>query len=1179
MQAVLSSSRRAAKVVRCMLIRRQKAPTTVLKTMVASLLSPNPPKFKNFSYGAQKNYKKVVDKLFWVHYNDFTKCIAVPITMRFCGAVVVGPKTSTVSLRLVARFNAYTLADGAKPRRKCLEIKNNKEIQTMQKCNKSVRLLMIVFLVLVFILAGIGLVACNGTTEEARGIQSTKIENGHLIVVYTDGTQDDLGDITSNSESASIKSVDFDESTGKLTITLTDGTSFEQTLNINGGNSSSCAHEDMYDITVREEGYNDARELDCTAGAKILHVCENEACGYAWVEELEGAQSEHVWAEKATTIAATCTSAGYTAKFCTNEDCKQHDTATDEVAALGHEWKVAPASIEDENICENGGYGIATCSRCSKVATQSDYEADSSNEVLASFVSNGTFSSLKRVAPAAHQVASFTLQDTSIKSTDIQTVGSTFVVIGKCSVCLEAQSVEVTLNTKYFSFSVAEGKSCTASDGGLWTLKELKDYPGADTSKVVLTSAGSHLHSGELLAEGNRLEYATVAEASAEKVYLNDSSASELSCNVTANNGTAICDNCNHSIAVKVAKPHTKSVDKDGNVIAGTLDADMTDAEKKVYCEKGGELNYVCSVCKTTFTDTVSAPGHQYVYTTSDGTNKNTKKFVGTCSVCSNVVTYDNISSYELKVTKEATCESEGTQSYVLTTEAGETIEAPAKNIAKLIHKDSAGNTYEKYNESNPYSWTKGEESNGILIVSEGDEISCKDGTVYKVGYICSLCNKYCTTYVKMDHTKATADAEKVDYVCDLIAALGEDATDEAKNKIISDNTYTCTVCEQSVAPSTDHNITSYVVVSTDATNKTTTVNGLCEVCGEVDSTVEYTIASSLLSKAGKTEAATCTEEGANYYYGVSLDSDNGVTGTVVATIPTIPHQLADGTKLYPTKNTYQASASNQVYLNEDSAATCDATVAVDADGAISNANGIAVCSVCSKSVKVLITVPHTFEDSEEHPQIKTAATSCTDVSTVQRWCKTCSQYVVDSSLSGTASGHKYAYDLSSWDEKEGTITITCSNTWGEDKTQCASTWTASVKALTDKSWTKTVYKAATCLDNRVDRYTCEVSFKDGNSTVKLTVNYDVTVSGTALGHDKVYATQQEWYELTISTEKKTDENGKEVEVEVKTYYLVTSTYCANEGVWLTERAAEATSAENLREGLEIVDVTVYDAE
>ncbi|MBQ4137671.1 MAG: hypothetical protein IJD67_06125 [Clostridia bacterium] len=123
---------------------------------------------------------------------------------------------------------------------------------------------------------------------------------------------------------------------------------------------SFCGHsvkKDYVDAADHSWKDGDVKAPTCSDDGYKLHVCVS--CGATDREELPKSNEYHESVKEV--IVPTCEDEGYTREYC--RICKETLAITDEVEALGHEFKIVDKAA---NTCTENGYIITECVHCKK---------------------------------------------------------------------------------------------------------------------------------------------------------------------------------------------------------------------------------------------------------------------------------------------------------------------------------------------------------------------------------------------------------------------------------------------------------------------------------------------------------------------------------------------------------------------------------------------------------------------------------------------------------------------------------------------------------------------------------------------------------------------------------------------------------------------------------------------
>ena len=253
---------------------------------------------------------------------------------------------------------------------------------------------------------------------------------------------------------------------------------------------------------------------------------------------------------------------------------------------------------------------------------------------------------------------------------------------------------------------------------------------------------------------------------------------------------------------------------------------------KQPTCTTDGQKTYTCTICKKTKTENISKTGHKEVKDAAvSATCENTGKTEGShCSVCNTVLkkqetlpatghTWDGG-----KVTKAATCTTDGEKNYTCTT----------------CHKTRT--------ESIPKT--------GHTEVKDAATPATCENTGKTEGSHCSVCNTVLKKQETLPALGHTWDSGKVTKVATC-------TTDGEKN-------YTCTTCHKTrieSVPKTGHTEVKDAATPATCEDAGKTEGSHCSICGTVIKKQETIPALGHTWDSGKvTKAATCTTDGEKTY-------------------------------------------------------------------------------------------------------------------------------------------------------------------------------------------------------------------------------------------------------------------------------------------------------------------------
>ena len=333
---------------------------------------------------------------------------------------------------------------------------------------------------------------------------------------------------------------------------------------------------------------------------------------------------------------------------------------------------------------------------------------------------------------------------------------------------------------------------------------------------------------------------------------------------------------------------------------------------KQPTCTTDGQKTYTCTTCKKTKTENISKTGHKEVKDAAvSATCENTGKTEGShCSVCNTVIkkqetlpatghTWDSG-----KVTKAATCTTDGEKTYSCTTchktriesvlKTGHTevkdtaIPATCENAGKTegSHCSICGTVIKKQ-ETLPalgHTWDSGKVTKAATCTTDGEKT-----------YTCTTCHKTRIESVpKTGHTEVKDAATPATCentgktegshcsVCgtvlkkqEILPATGHTwdsgkVTKAATCTTDGEKTYTCTICHKTRTesiPKTGHTEVKDAATPATCENTGKTEGSHCSICGTVIKQQEILPATGHTWDNGKvTKQATCTEDGEKLY-------------------------------------------------------------------------------------------------------------------------------------------------------------------------------------------------------------------------------------------------------------------------------------------------------------------------
>lgn len=914
----------------------------------------------------------------------------------------------------------------------------------MQKSNKAIRLLLIVFLALCVVVAGIGLAACSNDETDVKGIEAVQINSdGKLEIKYTDGSTDLLANVVGK-DGSGIAGINFDNETGALVFTLTDGSQKRVPLSLPEApvQPEPCEHPDCWEEVVRAAGVKEDGTKDCDAEGIKLHICKNKACGYAWAEKLT---RSHEW--EATKTAPDCTHAGTiekTCKVCAKVSGQEVDPEYPN--PVGHKWQMGYTTEEGQNLCVDGGYICATCEVCSVYATAEDYAA-ASDELKKKFegmgfVVDGKFENLRAVAPLGHDITAETTL-TKIADPTADTEGKVSYMCNRCKDSVEVKLPKLNA-TDYTRTPDPAVKDCAAVRDVTYKLNALEGFSAdqiAHLSYVVEEAgAGHHTAGGLVYKSGAKVEIvgeteeARAADMAAKEISLVEGEI--LTCKDAEGEiakAGIFCADCGQIITVYVyTTQHTIAEGTEPNVTVEPT------------CTAAGKQTISCSVCGKLIEEDIPAKGHDwspYTLTVTkqndDGTANGT--LTRTCSVC-NAEEKIEVTNCQAVVTKEATCTETGLRSWKYTDAEGNAYTTDAEVIAKISHENAQGIKFDQFTTDKPMDWPLDSTTNPKYPGFNTIEDYTPDcGATFEVGSLCKHCSQIIMVPAKTAHElPAFTEEEQAKYdsiINGTLVVCTEAELDNPANVF----TYTCARCGESFTEKAKVVGHDYVTAIINAqTNEDGTVTGdVVKKCSRCDAS-ETIAAGAVLTKGewkdGK--VGTCKEAGLRLY----TYTAEGTTLTIEIS-EKAPHELPAETlehlgkeytdahgKYIVDGRTYEiifgadGKPTNGLYLFEGQAAACDTT---------GTDNGGFVCPICTEIVKLTVKSSHRFDMTVE-PTVVTDA-DCTNASTISRVCLDCGQpiTITDPTDPGItpALGHnpEYAIATAPTAAAEGKAVVTCS--------------------------------------------------------------------------------------------------------------------------------------------------------
>ena len=526
------------------------------------------------------------------------------------------------------------------------------------------KLLMLLCVACCAVALAFSLAGCSGVT-----VDHMEIRDGNLWVIYSDGTEVDLGKVQGEDGEPGetpdvgkvVESVSVEGNT--VTITYTDGST--ETFEIQESEDETCEHANMEFVVLEADGWT------CDEGGEILEVCSD--CGYTQIVDI--APGAHV--TEVVTHAPTCVVDGYDAATCVycgtvvgeKTNIVEH-TGVHEFAEKGYEV-AKPGST----LCE-GGWVVYPC------------------------VNNCGYVKYEELAPKGHTVDEVTVE--TLATPDNAGKASAY-----CSSC--GQKIEFVLpqinaaNLSKYEYTItAEEINCTAE------MKAHFTYTDKETGLTVefdsTLPGGLHKLNGEAYDDKQVITY-TGADSLPEGMELAANGNQAPACSDVGVYAVFTCSDCGRPVVVKVRVPHTKPA----NSVAGTVDFDtvatgwsqdgdkvnedgipvnasgltkvefvanyyktsagLTKDSKEVYsykasCTEQGFEVYWCSVCGAAVADIADVLEHEYVYTAAPVAGKdNQVQITAKCENCTSNGTIV-LEDCTTQVVSEVSCEDDGITTY-----------------------------------------------------------------------------------------------------------------------------------------------------------------------------------------------------------------------------------------------------------------------------------------------------------------------------------------------------------------------------------------------------------------------------------------------------------------------------------------------------------------------------------
>ena len=511
------------------------------------------------------------------------------------------------------------------------------------------------------------------------------------------------------------------------------------------------------------------KQATCTTEGQKIYTCT--ICKNTKIESVSKTSHKEV---KDVAVSATCESTGKTeGSHCSicNTIIKKQET----IPATGHTWD--NGKITKQATCTTDGQKIYTCTSCKKTKTES--------------ITKTGHKEVKDVAVSA------TCESTG------KTEGS------HCSVCgtvIKNQETIPAMGHTWDGGKITREATCTTDGQRTYTCASCKNTKTESISKT-----------------GHK-EVKDVAVSA--------------TCENTGKTEGSHCSICGTVIKKQETIPATGHTWDSGKVT------------KQPTCTTDGQKTYTCTTCKKTKTENISKTGHKEVKDAAvSATCENTGKTEGShCSVCNTVIkkqetlpalghTWDSG-----KVTKAATCTTDGEKTYTCTT----CHKTRTESIAKTGHTE---------------------------VKDAATPATCEN-TGKTEGSHCSVCNTVIKKQETLPALGHTWDSGKV--------------TKAATCTTDGEKTYTCTTCHKTRTesiPKTGHTEVKDAATPATCENTGKTEGSHCSICGTVIKQQEPLPATGHTWDNGKaTKQASCTENGEKLYTCTTCQK------TRTETIPTTGH-------------------------------------------------------------------------------------------------------------------------------------------------------------------------------------------------------------------------------------------------------------------------------------------------
>lgn len=447
-----------------------------------------------------------------------------------------------------------------------------------------------------------GAPGANGADgADGVGIADVKIENGKLVITYTDDTTTEL-DLPTAEESAACEH-----------------------KNVQLGALLNNPH--YYDYVWNEET-EDFDEVEVPG--KYVSVCDD--CGYAAIVEA----FEHSYVE--TVIPATCTENEYSAKVCLV--CfHETDVVEKEGTALDHEFSTHYAEVPGMDLCTEGGMKVDVCAVCDYV----EYEM---------------------VEAVGHNVASWAVVGAAKNESGAYTWTEGVAVEGLCALGCEV-SVELPELDEEDAYSYSEVitvESC-ATRAGVGTYTIYVDAAGELSATAtegayavsfeVAVTGGPHKLNGVLM---DKAAYSSATAGISEFADKKATCLTNADGSYVANgSGTYTCDVCKELVLVSTYKEHTYKATDVTAVTPAECETDGLGTVKCSVCCTGDDVVYVV----------IPATGHTFEYELIEaGEDADGNTIYNVIVTCEDEDYYEVLENVKVTI-EDSTCTEVGTITFV----------------------------------------------------------------------------------------------------------------------------------------------------------------------------------------------------------------------------------------------------------------------------------------------------------------------------------------------------------------------------------------------------------------------------------------------------------------------------------------------------------------------------------